>query len=157
MNDSCDVEHAVTDQTEFLTQMRSLAFYGLSATGKGFAYDVLKAITTANLQLAVWPVHPSASMLGGMKAQPSATRLKPVPDSALIVLKAPEAAQALEDAAAAGVKSVWLAYNAASKANLEHARSLGLKVTQGCPMLFMEGQGFPHNFHSALARMFKRI
>jgi predicted CoA-binding protein len=148
---------AMTKQQQFIDQTRHVAFYGLSASGKGYAYDVLKALQAARPGLRVSPVHPSAATLAGLSAAQRAEQFDTPPDSAVIVLKPGDASTALTDAARAGVKAVWLVMNAASPANLERARSLGLDTVQGCPILFVEGQSFPHNFHRALAKLFGKV
>ncbi len=146
-----------TAQARFIDQAQHLAFYGLSGSGKGYAYDVLKAVQYARPNLRVTPIHPSATALGGLKALASAARINPPPDCAMIVLKPEDAAVALQDAAAAGARAVWLVQNAASCANLAQAQALGLRAVGGCPVLFTPGQPFPHNFHRALAQMFGRL
>jgi acetate---CoA ligase (ADP-forming) len=147
----------MTRQQQFFDQARHVAFYGLSGSGKGYAYDVLKALQSARPGLRVSPVHPSATALAGLPAAHNAGRLNPAPDSAVIVLKPEDAAAALDDATHAGIKSVWLVQNAASRTNVERATGLGLDVVQGCPVLFTEGQSFPHNFHRALAKLFGKV
>jgi uncharacterized protein len=146
-----------TQQAHFLEQAQHMAFYGLSGSGKGYAYDALKAVQMARPDLHITPVHPSSTALAGLRAWASAARLVPPPDCAMIVLKPQDAAVALEDAAAAGAKSVWLVQNAASRANLARAAELGLKTAGGCPVLFVPGQPFPHSFHRALAQMFGKL
>jgi predicted CoA-binding protein len=147
----------VTKQQQFIDQARHVAFYGLSGSGKGYAYDVLNALRSAKPNLHISPVHPSATALAGLPAAPRAERLSPPPDCAVIVLKPGDATTALEDAARAGVKTAWLVQNAASPANMDRARGLGLDTVQGCPILFTEGQSFPHNFHRALAKLFGKV
>jgi predicted CoA-binding protein len=147
----------MTKQQQFIDQAQHVAFYGLSASGAGFAYDVLKALQSARPNLRVSPVHPAAAVLAGLPAAQQAQRLSPPPDCAMIVLKPGDAAVAMDDAARAGVKAVWLVMNAASRENLERAKSLGLDVVPGCPMLFIAGQPFPHNFHRALAQLFGKM
>lgn len=147
----------MTQQQQFIDQAQHIAFYGLSGSGKGYAYDVLKGLQSARPNLRISPVHPSATALAGLPAAHRAERLSPPADCAVIVLKPEDAAAALEDAAQAGVKAVWLVMNAASRDNLARAQSLGLAVMQGCPLMFVKGQAFPHNFHRALARLFGRV
>lgn len=148
---------ADTQQANFIAQARHVVFYGLSGSGKGYAYDVLHSLQQARPTLPVTPIHPSATALAGLKAWPSAGRVSPPPDAALIVLKPEDAAVALEDTAQAGVRSVWLVVNAASKANMARAQELGLSCIGGCPILFVPGQSFPHNLHRALAQVFGRL
>lgn len=144
------------DQYKFLESARITAFYGLKRGGKGFAYDVLRALQQAAPAMMIVPVHPSAGRLAGLPAKYSARAINPAPNSAIIVLRADDARAALEDAKAGGVRQAWLVLNAATRDNLDYARSIGLPAIGGCPLLFLPGLGFPHNLHRGIARLFRQ-
>jgi predicted CoA-binding protein len=144
------------DQYKFLESARVTAYYGLKRDGKGYAYTVLDALRQAAPQLTIVPVHPSAGKLGGMAARHSARAISPAPNSAIIVLKADDARAALEDAKAGGVRQAWLVLNAASRDNLDYARSMGLPAVGGCPLVFLPGMKFPHNLHRGIAQLFRQ-
>jgi len=144
------------DQYRFLQSARISAFYGLKRDGKGFAYTVLDALRKAKPSLIIVPVHPSAGKLAGLTARYSARAINPAPNSAFIVLNADNARAALEDAKAGGVKQAWLVMNAASRDNLQYARSIGLPAVGGCPLVFLPGQAFPHNLHRGIAQLFRQ-
>jgi len=148
-----------TDQDKFLNSTEPLAFYGLSRKGKGFAYDVLKAVRGFQPNASITALHPTADELpaANLPVARSAKDISPPPARAIAVLASKDAGTALTDAAAAGIKLVWLVMNACSKENRELARNLGMEVVDGCPMLFMPGQAFPHNFHRWLAKLFRKI
>lgn len=147
----------MSEQERFLEAVQHVAFYGLSRKGKGFAYHVLSGLRAHNPQLRVTAVHPDKPLLDGIPVAISAAHAEPRPDSAVIVLSQEKARKALDDVAAGGIHRVWLVLEAASEANLAYAGDLGLEASRGCPLLYIDGLGFPHNVHRWLARVFKTI
>jgi predicted CoA-binding protein len=128
-----------------------VAIYGLSRSGKGYARDVLTALRTSSPGAAIYAVHPSA------KAVRSAKEIQPQPALAVIVLKPEDARKALEDAAGAGARKVWLVMNACSLANKKYAESQGMQVVGGCPILFSDKPESIHGFHRAIAKLFGKV
>ena len=145
------------EHEQFLEARQFVAIYGLSRTGKGFAYVVRDAMQSHNPQLRVCAIHPDRPQLEGMMVYASAEQVVPRPDAAVVVLPPDKARHALDDIAASGIHHVWLVLEAASEANMDYAGNLGLEVVRGCPMLYMEEAGFPHNLHRWLAKLFKAI
>lgn len=144
-------------QQDFLSCVSHVAFYGLKQSGSGYGHDVLQGLTKGNPALRVTAVHPAAQRIGDLPVVRSAAELEQPADGAVIVLKPAAARSAIDDAGGAGITKLWLVMNAASPANIEHAESRGMQVTKGCPLLFIEGLGFPHNLHRSLARLFGKL
>lgn len=146
-------------QNSFLESSGPLAFYGLSRKGKGFAYEVLNAVRNHQPELPITAIHPEAPELplSNIRVVQSAAKVDPLPARAMVVLKAKDARQALEDAAEAGVKEVWLVMDACSKANRDLAQDKGIEVIDGCPLLFVPKPSFPHNIHRAIAKLFGKV
>ena len=85
----------------------------------------------------VFPINPKAPEVEGLKAYPSLASL-PVPVGAISVITPPAATeQVVREAAAAGVKHVWMQPGAESEAAIEAARALGLSVIAGGPCLLV--------------------
>jgi len=144
----------MTDQETFLDKASHLAFYGASRRERTFGRDILAALRILRPDLSIMIVHPSGGVVAGQQAVTSAAEVQPPPTHAVVVLSPAKALPAIEDAARAGVKNIWLVMNAASRGNIERARNLGMAVVKGCPLLFTPGQAFPHTLHRALARLF---
>lgn len=142
---------------EFFAQCRYLAFYGCKRNNTGYGALVLAGVAGQLDQTSITLVHPLEYRRTTYRSVNSAVHCRPAPDSALIVLNPEQAADALRDAAQAGVQRAWLVLNAASADNLALARVLGVETVDGCPLLFLPGQGFPHNLHRGLAKLFGRI
>ena len=146
-------------QNSFLASSDPLAFYGLSRKGKGFAYEVLNAVRNHQPELSITAIHPDATELpsSNLRVVRSAANVDPLPTRAVVVLKAKDAQRALEDAAKAGIKEVWLVMDACSKANRDLAQDKGIEVVEGCPLLFVPKPSFPHNIHRAIAKLFGKV
>jgi predicted CoA-binding protein len=144
---------------EFMKTEGPVAIYGLSRSGKGYARDVLTALRTSSPGAAIYAVHPSAKAdeLHGALAVRSAKEIQPQPALAVIVLKPEDARKALEDAAGAGARKVWLVMNACSLANKKYAESQGMQVVGGCPILFSDKPESIHGFHRAIAKLFGKV
>ncbi len=147
----------MSEQERFLEASQFIAIYGLSRTGKGFAYGVRDALKKHNPQIRLCAIHPDRPQLNGMMVYASAEQVVPRPEGAIVVLPPDKARHALDDIARSGIHHVWLVLEAASEANLDYAGNLGLDATRGCPMLYIEESGFPHNVHRWIARMFKSM
>jgi predicted CoA-binding protein len=143
-------------QDEFLTESKHIAVYGLKRSGKGFACDVARELKRG-IPAKLYAVHPQPAELSGWAAVTSAGQLQQPLDSALIMLKVPQARLAIDDAAAVGITRVWLPFDSAKGGNVEYARSRGLTAIEGCPLLHLESAGSFHRFHRFLARLFGRI
>lgn len=135
---------------------KKIAVVGVSATGKGFgsfAYSELK-----KKGYRVMAVHPTASAVHGDACWPSFASLPEPVERALVVVK-PEAAEAvLRDAAAAGVRRVWLQQGAESPAALRAAEELGLDVVHGqCILMFADPVGPLHGIHRWVWKLIGKI
>lgn len=144
-------------QVEFLLSAKHLAFYGLTRRGYGFSHDIINAVRQFRSDLPVTIVHPELPEFADAPVVISAQYIKPPPDKAMIVLGPSAAANALKDAAVAGIKDVWLVMNAADVANCELAAHNKINIVKGCPLLFIPGMSFPHNWHRALANIFGKV
>ncbi|MFD6566316.1 GNAT family N-acetyltransferase [Micromonospora profundi] len=82
---------------------RGIAFYGASATGQGVGAAVLGHLRDGGFTGAVVPVHPSASMVAGLPAYPSAVDAGVPVDLAVVAVPPAAVTAVVADAAAAGV------------------------------------------------------
>jgi uncharacterized protein len=135
---------------------KKIAVVGVSATGKGFgsfAYTELK-----KRGYRVMAVHPTASSFQGDRCWSNFASLPEPVERALVVVK-PEATESVvRDAAAAGVRRVWLQQGAESPAALRAAEELGLDVVHGqCILMFAEPVGSFHGFHRWIWKLIGKI
>lgn len=146
-------------QYDYLNNNGTVAFLGLSRSGKGYGWDVLNSVRSYTPITKIIAVHPCATRdeMKGLETVHLAEQIKPTPGLAIVVLKPKDAYNAIEGLAAAGIKKVWLVMAACSKDNREYAEKQGMEVVGGCPILFVEEPAFPHSFHRALAKLFGKI
>ena len=135
---------------------KTVAVVGTSATGKGFgsfAYSELK-----KKGYRVMAVHPTASAVHGDPCWPSFAGLPGPVERALVVVK-PDASEAvLRDAAAAGVRRIWLQQGAESPAALRAGEELGLDVVHGqCILMFADPVGPLHGIHRWVWKLIGKI
>ena len=135
---------------------KKIAVVGASAAGKGFgafAYSELK-----KKGYRVMAVHPTASVVHGDPCWPSFASLPEPVERALVVVK-PEAAEGvLREAAAAGVRRIWLQQGAESPAALRAAEELGLDVVHGqCILMFADPVGPLHGIHRWVWKLIGKI
>jgi uncharacterized protein len=134
---------------------KTVALVGASGAGKKFgsyAYAELK-----KRGYRVLPIHPTAEAIQGDRCWRSLADL-PEPVERLLVIVKPERAEAVvREAAAAGVRRVWLQQGAESPAALLAAEQLGLDVVHGqCILMFTEPLGF-HGIHRWIWKLIGKI
>jgi uncharacterized protein len=137
-------------------QGKTLAMAGISSTGKGFGAAAYKELKARGYR--VLPLHPSAGTIQGDPCWPSLAGL-PEPVERLLIVTSPGAAAGLVDeAAAAGVKYVWLQQGAETAALVDACATRGLDVVHGqCILMFAEPVASFHKFHRWLWGVLGRL
>jgi uncharacterized protein len=137
-------------------QGKTLALVGASASGKGFGNGAYKELKARGYR--VFPVHPTASAIQGDPCWPSLAQL-PEPVERLLVVTPPASSEAIvKDAAAAGIRQVWLQQGAESPAAIKACEASGLQVVHGqCILMFAGKATGIHGFHAWLWRVLGKI
>jgi hypothetical protein len=119
---------------EFLAQ-KTLAIVGVSRNGKKFGNAILKDLTKLGYRLL--PVHPEAAEVDGVQAFPSFASL-PEPVGGVIVCVPPARAESVvKEAAAHGVRRVWLQQGAGSAEAITFCQQNGISVVNGeCVLMY---------------------
>ena len=122
------------DIDEFLAQ-KTLAIVGVSRSGKKFGNAILKDLTKLGYRLL--PVHPEAGEIDGVRAFPSFAAL-PEPVGGVIVCVPPDRAEhVVKEAAAHGVRRVWLQQGAGSAEAIKFCQKSGISVVHGeCVLMY---------------------
>jgi uncharacterized protein len=125
---------------------RSLAVVGVSRSGKKFGNTAYRELKAKGYQLV--PVHPEAETLEGDRCAKNLASL-PAPVGGVVVIVPPQQAErVVQEAAAAGIKRVWLQQGAESPAAIRLAESKGMSVVAGeCILMFAEPAAFYHRAH----------
>ncbi|HEY3357442.1 MAG TPA: CoA-binding protein [Polyangia bacterium] len=137
------ITRAVID--DFLAQ-RSLALVGVSASGKKFGNAIRKELAQKGYTLHL--VHPRADQIEG---QPCARTLAEVADKVggvVLVTPPAETERLVREAAAAGLRRVWMQQGAESPEAIRLCEELGLSAVHGhCILMFAEPAMWFHRAH----------
>jgi predicted CoA-binding protein len=117
----------------------SFAVVGASSNREKFGNKVLRAYLQAGRR--VFPVNPGAKEIEGLTSYPDIASL-PEPVHGISIVTPPEVTENIvEQAAAAGVRFIWMQPGAESAAAIQKAIELGLKLIHSGPCALVE-QGF---------------
>ena len=123
----------------------AMALFGMSRSGKKFGNYAYRALVAKRYR--VYPVHPTASSIDGIRCYSEVAHIPEHIETALIVLPPAQAIQALRKAATGGVRQVWLQQGAESPEVLAECENLGLETISGeCILMFAKPAGF-HKAH----------
>jgi predicted CoA-binding protein len=129
---------------EFVSQP-ALALIGMSRSPGKFGNVAYRELKSKGYR--VYPIHPSASSIDGVRCYSDFADLPEPVEGALGVVPPENAIDAIRKAAKAGVRLVWLQQGAESPEVLNAGRELGLDVISGeCILMFARPAGF-HKAH----------
>jgi len=125
---------------------RSFVLVGASSSGKGFGSLAYKELKKRGRE--VFAVHPTAPSIHGDPCWPSIAAVPNRPDCLVVVVSPDRTEGVIKEAAAAGVKHVWIQQGAESPAALATGQQLGLNVVHGhCILMVTEPVGSIHKVH----------
>lgn len=130
---------------DFLAQ-KSLALVGVSRSGKGFGNVVRSELSRKGYALHL--VHPEADEIGG---EPCAKRLGDVADrvgGVILVTPPAHTEKLVQEAAAHGIRRIWMQQGAESDAAIQFCEENGIAVVHHhCILMFAEPAGWFHRAH----------
>jgi hypothetical protein len=128
----------------FITQ-HALAVVGVSRSGRGFGNAAVRALTEKGYR--VYPIHPTLQQVCGIPCFRSFADLPERVNAVLVVVPPAQAVGVVRDAAAAGIKRVWLQQGAESPWVLRVCADLGLETVSGeCILMYTTPTGV-HRVH----------
>lgn len=134
-----------TAVADFVAQ-RTLALVGVSRHGKKFGNMALRALKAKGYR--VFPVHPQADQIEGEPCYSSLSALPEPVEGVLIVVPPEETEKVVRDAAAAGIRRVWMQQGAESQAAIRFCEEHGISVVQReCILMFAQPVVSFHRFH----------
>jgi predicted CoA-binding protein len=145
----------IEDARAFLLQARRIAVVGVSRDPKDFSRLVFRELLRRGLDAL--PVNPALHAVDGVRAVARVQDLDPPPDSALLLVPASRAEEAVRDCLVARVRRIWFhrgaGPGAATDAALALCRANRVLAVHGlCPFMAMPGASFPHRAHALLRR-----
>lgn len=142
-------ERAPVDR--FLAHHR-IAIAGVSRSGGGFGNAVLKELLTKGYDVRI--VHPAGGEIAGMRCSPTLDALAGEVDAVVCVTPPEATEQLVRQAAAAGIRHVWLQPGAESAAAIQYCTEAGLDLVHGlCILMYVEPARLPHRVHRFIGRL----
>ncbi len=140
---------------EFITS-KSIAVVGVSRNGKKFGNSVLTELSKRGYE--VFAVHPEAKEIAGTKCYPGLIALRGKVEAVVICISPGGVADVLREAAAIGLRNVWLQQGAESRGAVALANELKLNLVAGrCILMYAPPvEGF-HAWHRAFYRLFAKL
>ena len=140
---------------EFVAQ-EALAVVGVSRSGKGFGNAAVKELLANGYR--VHPVHPQAERVQGVACARDLASLPEPVGGALLVVPPAQTETVVREAAAAGIRRVWMQQGSESPAAVAWCAEHGVEAVHGeCILMFLRRPGGIHRFHRALRRLFGRL
>jgi predicted CoA-binding protein len=133
----------------------AIAVVGVSRSGHGFGNLAARVLRQKGYKLYV--VHPGADLIDGERCY---RRLADIPDTVralLVVVPPDQAVDVVRQAAAQGIRHVWLQQGAESAEVLRTCEELGLDTVAGeCILMFAEPTGV-HKAHRWIWRRLGKV
>ena len=130
---------------DFVDQ-KKLAVVGVSRAGNKFGNMAYNELKQKGYQ--VFAIHPEAETVEGDKAYPSFKALPEAVDGVVLVVPPQQTEKVVQDAAAAGIKRIWMQQGAESDKAIQFCQENGIDVvSHECVMMYARPVKFPHSLH----------
>lgn len=150
---SSRIRHASAAEIQDFISHQTFAVVGVSRSGKKFANAAFKELKTKGY--SVIPVNPSAETVEGERCYPSLLNLPTRVDGAVVIAPPEQTVRIVRDAAAAGIRRVWLQQGAESQVAIDACREAGISVIAGeCILMFAGTSHWIHRAHRFGRRLF---
>lgn len=135
---------------------KSLAIVGVSRSGKGFGNMAVRELQSNGYR--VFPVHPTPEAVRGLPCFPDLSSL-PEPVGGLLIVVPPEQTErVVREAAAAGIRRVWMQQGSSSQEALRLCAKGGIEAVHGeCILMFLRQGPKVHRFHHWLWGVLGRL
>jgi predicted CoA-binding protein len=140
---------------DFVSQ-KTLALVGVSRQSKKFGNYALRELTQRGYR--VFPVHPVAEIIEGEKCYPSLRQLPEAVGGVVAIVPPTQTEKVVREAAAAGIKRVWMQQGAASPDAIRFCQESGISEIHGeCILMFASPVKSVHNVHRWVWRLLGRL
>lgn len=136
---------------EFM-QEKQIAVVGVSRNPQKFGFAALHELKIRGYE--VFPVHPSAEEIDGVKCYPNLEALQGKVTAAWVGVKPDKGGEVLREAARAGIQKIWIQQGAETPELVELGKELGLTlVTRKCILMYAEPVNSLHGFHRFFVKL----
>lgn len=140
---------------DFLEQ-KSIAVVGVSRSGKKFGNSAVRELRTNGYR--IYPVHPSATEIEGLTCYPSLREIPEQVGGLLIIVPPPQTEIILREAAAVGIRRVWMQQGSSSVKAINFCRDNNIGEIHGqCILMFLDKSNGFHRFHRRIWNLFHRF
>lgn len=130
---------------DFLAQ-KDLALVGVSRSGKKFGNMALRELLANGYR--VFPVHPEAETVQGVRCYRSIRDLPASVGGLLVVVPPPQTEVVVREAAAVGIRRVWMQLGSSSQTAVEFCTDNGIEAVHGeCILMFLRKGPVLHRIH----------
>ena len=138
--------------SEFIS-LKRIAVVGMSRSGKKYGNMATRELVAKGYE--IYPVHPEAQEIDGLKCYPSLKSLSGKVDGVWISIPPQKVNAVLEDAAEMGLKNIWLQQGAWSKDVQQTIDRLKLPVvSKKCILMYAQPVKSVHKFHRTIKSIF---
>jgi len=141
------------DQTiQAFIEKKTMAVVGASREGNKFGNSAAKELQERGYEILY--IHPEADEIDGHASYPNLEAVKDQAESVWVSVPPERGETILRDAAAAGLKKVWLQQGADSPELVKLGEELELDLVAGkCILMYAEPVGSFHKFHQVVWKM----
>jgi uncharacterized protein len=142
-----------TQIQDFITARR-IAIVGASRTNDKYKFGNMAAAELKRRGYEVFMVHPQAKTINDEATYPSLDVLKGRVDGLLVSVPAAKGAEVLREAAAAGIRNVWVQQGGESPELIKMGEKLKLNLVTGkCFLMYAQPVRSFHSIHRFIARL----
>jgi predicted CoA-binding protein len=142
-----------TQIQEFISG-KKIAVVGASRTNDKYKFGNMAALELKRRGYQVYLVHPQAASINGQATYPSLSALKGQVDGVLVSLPAAKGADILREAAAQGLRNVWVQLGGESPELIKLGEELKLNLVTGkCILMYALPVRSFHMIHRFVARL----
>ena len=156
MNRSQATLRATRQAVDDFVGQRTLAVVGVSRGGRKFGNIAYRELRDKGYRL--FAVHPQASQIEGDPCYASVGALPEPVGGVLVIVPPAQAERVVREAAAAGIKRVWLQQGSESAEAIRFCTEQGMSVVAGeCVLMFAEPARFYHRMHRGVWRLLGKL
>jgi predicted CoA-binding protein len=132
-----------------------IAMVGVSRNPKKFGYAAYKELKEKGMRIV--PVNPEADEIMGEKAYRNIDSLPEDIKGIIIMTKKDKTASVVREAAAKGIKEIWIQQMADSREALDELKGSDINyITGECILMYYKPHSI-HKFHGSLKKFFRRF
>jgi len=129
---------------DFISQ-KTLAIVGVSRGGQKFGNMAYRELKAKGYKL--YPIHPTADTLEGDRAYPDFKSMPEKVGGVLVIVPPAQTEKVVREAAAAGIRRVWMQQGAESDAVIRFCQENGIAEVHGECIMMFAGKNFFHKPH----------